>query len=416
LADPTRRHLSPNVVAAVVLVALAAALLVWQRHGHTSDDPVPAIPANATSVLSSQFRALTEASTEQAFVAAAGNTPSARTFARNAWSSREALRATRVELRYVTGGDVSDRSDGSSVATVEVSWQPGKASGLAGTPRHSSSVRFRMAPQTGGTFAVVSVSAGSGALPIWLAGKLTVVRQSGLAVMRLNGGDTKQPVDAMAANARAGVRRVVPHTSGLLAVVSPHTQAEMAQLVGQKIANVKQIAAVSTQLDGGGNASAGAVIVLNPAVFATMDRRAAQVVLTHEATHVLTKAVGTRAETWVVEGFADFVALHDDSASLSLSAGQILAEVKAGGGPKHLPTAADFSATEHGLGAVYESAWMIFRMLAATYGDTKVETFYAHVLDGTPLDQALKSSFGLTNSELTTRWRSYLAKSASTVS
>ncbi|MDX6278189.1 MAG: hypothetical protein QOJ72_2317 [Nocardioidaceae bacterium] len=402
-----------------MLVALAAALVVWQRPGHKSDDGVPAvvaIPPNATSVLNSQFRALTAASTEKAFIAAAGGTRAARTFARNAWSAREALGATRVELRYVTGGDVADRSDGSSVATVSVTWQPGKASGLASSPRHSSSVRFRMAPQKGGTFAVVGAAADSAALPIWLAGKLTVDRQPGLVVMRLDGGDNRQPVDAMVAEARAGVLRVVPHASGSLAVLSPHTQEEMAQLVGQKVANVKQIAAVSTQLDARGEPSAGSVIVLNPAVFATMDRRAAQVVLTHEATHVLTKAVGTRAETWVVEGFADFVALHDDSAGLSLSAGQILAEVKAGDGPKHLPSAADFSATKHGLGAVYESAWMIFRLLAATYGDAKVETFYAQVLGGKPLDRALSSSFGLTEAELTSRWRSYLAKSASTVS
>jgi hypothetical protein len=147
-----------------------------------------------------------------------------------------------------------------------------------------------------------------------------------------------------------------------------------------------------------------------------MDRRAAQVVLTHEATHLLTKAVGTRAETWVVEGFADFVALHDDSASLSLSAGQILAEVKAGKGPTHLPAAADFSATKHGLGAVYESAWMIFRMLADRFGDAKVERFYAQVLGGGSLDHALASSFGLTSAQLTSDWRTYLAKSASTVS
>ncbi len=66
------------------------------------------------------------------------------------------------------------------------------------------------------------------------------------------------------------------------------------------------------------------MILLNPAVFATMDQRAAQVVLSHEATHLLTSAVGTKAETWVVEGFADFVALHDDDAPLSLSAGQVL--------------------------------------------------------------------------------------------
>jgi hypothetical protein len=416
LADSIRRHLSPNVVAAVVLVALAAGLLVWQRPWQGSDDTVVAIPVDAGSVLTAQFRALSEASTQKAFVAAAGHTASARMFARDAWSAREALGATQVDLRYVTGGDVADRVDGSSVATVKVTWQPGSTSGLAGESRHTSSVQFRMSPQKAGRFAVVGVSAAADALPIWLAGKLTVQRQSRVEVIRLDGGDAEQPVDAMALQARQSVRGVVPHASGTLTVISPHSQSQMAQLVGRKVADVRQIAAVTTRLDGRTDSSAGSVVILNPAVFATMDRRAAQVVLTHEATHLLTKAVGTRAETWVVEGFADFVALHDDSASLALSAGQILAEVKSGHGPKHLPTAADFGAAQHGLGAVYESAWMIFRMLAADFGDAEVETFYAQVLGGTPLNRALSSSFGLTTGQLTTRWRSYLAKSASTVS
>lgn len=399
-----------------MLLALAAALLVWQRPGHKSDDATPAVPANAAAVLSSQFRALTAASSEHAFVAAAGSSSSARTFARDAWSARKAVGATQVELRYVTGGDVADRADGSSVATVDVTWRPGSTSGLAGESRHTSSVRFRMAPQKNGTFAIVSASTTTDAMPIWLAGKLTIQRRPGVEVIRLDGGDARQPVEAMATTARDGVREVLPHASGRLTVISTHSQAQMAQLVGQKIADVRQVAAVTTRLDGLTDSPAGSVVVLNPAVFATMDRRAAQIVLTHEATHVLTKTVGTRAETWVVEGFADFVALHDDSASLSLSAGELLAEVKAGDGPKHLPTAADFGSTQHGLGAVYESAWLIFRMLAADYGDAKVEAFYAHVLGGTSLDRALSSSFGLTTKQLTANWLAYLAKSASTVS
>lgn len=408
--------MSPNVVAAVVLFALALTLFVWQRPGQGSDEAAVAIPADAASVLTAQFRALSEAPTEKAFVAAAGTTRSARAFARDAWSAREALGAEQVDLRYVSGGDVADRIDGSSVATVEVSWQPGSASGLVDSTRHTSSVRFRMSPQKDGTFAVEGAGAAADPLPMWLAGNVTVERQSGTVAIRVDGGDAEQPVDAMAMTARSAVFGVVPHTSGTLTVVSPRTQKQMAQLVGQQVSAIRQIAAVTTRLDGGSSASAGAVIVLNPTVFATMDRRAAQVVLTHEATHLLTKAVGTRAETWVVEGFADFVALHDDSAPLSLSAGQVLAEVKAGDGPRRLPPAADFSATKHGLGAVYESAWMIFRMLAARFGDAKVESFYGHVLGGTALERALSSSFGLTSGQLTTDWRAYLAKSASTVS
>ena len=228
------------------------------------------------------------------------------------------------------GGDVADRADGSAVATVDVSWRAGDDIGLDDTTVRTSSVAFRVAPQADGQFAVVAASPREGALPIWLAGDVAVERTSGSVVIRVDGGDAELPVESMATAARAAVARVVPNTKGEVTVVSPHTQGQMARLVGQPLAQVRQIAAVTTRLDGQGGTSADTVIVLNPTVFSTMDRRAAQVVLTHEATHLLTHAVGTRAESWVVEGFADFVALHDDSAPLSVSAGQILGRGQGG--------------------------------------------------------------------------------------
>jgi len=415
LADPARR-LGPNAVAVLVLIALGAGLLLWQRPWQGSDDVVVGIPADAAAQLTTQFRALTDADSESAFVTAAGTSSAAKTFARQAWRARTALGAEAVELRYVSGGDVADHADGSASATVDVSWRAGGEIGLSDTSAHTSSVTFRVAPQADGRFSLVSAAPKDGALPLWLAGAVTVERTAGAVVIQVDGGDDELPAESMATTARSAVGRVVPGTKGDVTVISPHTQSQMARLVGQPLDQVRQIAAVTTRLDGRGGSSADTVIVLNPAVFSTMDRRAAQVVLTHEATHLLTHAVGTRAESWVVEGFADFVALHDDTASLSISAGQILAEVKAGRAPKHLPTTTDFGAESHGLGAVYESAWMIFRMLAQTYGDDRVVEFYEAVLSGTALDTALSASFGLTVDQLTARWQDYLAKSASTVS
>ena len=395
---------------------MGAALLVWQRPWHESHDAVVGIPADASSELTAQFRSLTEAGSESEFVSAAGTSQQARTFARQAWRAREALGANAVELRYVSGGDVADRADGSALATVDVSWRAGERIGLSDTTVHTSSVAFRVTPQANGHFSLVGAKPREGALPIWLAGAVAVERSSGSVVIRVDGGDEQLPVESMATAARAPVGRVLPGTKGDVTNVSPHTQDQMARLVGQPPAQVRQIAAVTTRLDGRGGTSADTVIVHNPAVFSTMDRRAAQVVLTHEATHLLTHAVGTRAESWVVEGFADYVALHDDSASLAVSAGQILAEVTAGRTPKHLPSATDFDAEAHGLGAVYESAWMIFRMLGERYGDSRVVGFYKAVMAGDRLDDALATSFGLTTAQLTTQWQDYLEKSASTVS
>ncbi len=399
----------------LILVLLGAALLLWQRPWESpSSDVVVEVPANAGAILTQQFRELSDAGTESDFTKAAGSTDTAHTVARNAWRAREALGASEVRLRYITGGDVPDRSDGSTQADVEVSWTAGTGSGLDDGSR-SSTVKIRLDPQADGTFALRSVKSTSGAVPLWLAGDVAVHKQVGTVVITVDGGDTDHPIDTMTVKAKAAVEEVV-RADGTVVVIAPHTQSQMAQLVGRKVVDISQIAAVTTNLDASSGTAVGTVILVNPAVFRLMDRRAAQVVLSHEATHLLTSAVGTPAETWVVEGFADFVALHDDESSLLLSAGQALNEVKSGGPPKRLPTPADFAAASHGLGAVYESAWMVFRMLAESHSDKEIVAFYKNVLGGTPLRTALSTSFGLTVEELTADWRNYLVKSASIVS
>ena len=414
LADQ-RRRLSPNLSAALLLGVLAVALLLWQRPWQEiTPEGVPDVPANAGALLTQQFRALTDASSESEFIAAAGSTDAARTFAREAWAAREALGAREVGLRYIAGGDVSDRADGSTQADVEVSWMAGGDSGLADELR-TSTATFRLDPQADGTFAIRSVTAGAGSLPIWLSGEVDVVTRAETTVISIDDG-VDGPIDTMTAKARAAVVDVLPDAEGTVVVVSPNTQDQMADLVGREVADVNQIAAVTTNLDASNGTAGGVVIVLNPVVFATMDQRAAQVVLSHEATHLMTSAVGTKAETWVVEGFADFVALHDDDASLSLSAGQALAKVKAGETPRRLPSAADFGSGSHGLGAAYESAWMIFRMLSETHNDATIVAFYEDVLEGKELGAALDEAFGLSVDQLTADWRRYLEKSASTVS
>ncbi|MEO6604265.1 MAG: hypothetical protein ABIN55_01505 [Aeromicrobium sp.] len=408
-----QRRLSPNVTAALLLVLLGAVLLLWQRPWQSTPDAGVDIPANASALLTQQFRALSDASSESEFADVAGTTDAARTFARNAWSARESLGVSDVGLRYVTGGEVADRADGSTQADVEVSWMAGGESGLAEELR-TSTVKVRLDPQSDGTFAIRSVKAASGSLPIWLAGKVEVHKQADTMVIEVDGGDAEQAIESMTTKARAAVAKVVPRTTGRLVVVSPHTAVQMADLVGGEVEDLSQIAAVTTDLKGSNGAAGGVIVLLNPAVFSTMDQRAAQVVLSHEATHVLTSAVGTTP--WVVEGFADFVALHDDDAPLSLSAGQVLAEVDAGKTPKRLPDAAAFKATGPGFGAAYESAWMVFRMLGETYSDAEIISFYEDVLGGMKLDRALNKAFGLSVDQLTTDWRRYLVKSASTVS
>lgn len=408
---------SPNVAAVLVLALLAGVLLLWQRPwaGPADDPAVVPIPADAPSQLTGQLRAMSSASSQEEFVAASGDLARGRAFGRRTWASLTALSGRDVSLRYITGGDVADRADGSARMVAEVSWRPGPRSGLATGSVHRASVAFRVVPQSNGEFSIVDAEPRTGTLPIWLSGKVTVERTRGTVVVSV-GGRGRLPVASMATTARDAVERTVPGTRGDVVVVSPRTQQQMARILGEDVSAVRQIAAVATRLDRSTETTRGSVVVLNPEVFSTMDRRAAQVVLSHEVTHLLTGAVGTTAESWVVEGFADYVALRGDPAPLSVSAGQVLAQVAAGRVPDALPGADDFDATKHGLGAVYESAWMVFRLLDRDHGRADVVRFYESVMGGEQLEAALRSSFGLSERRLTTRWRDYLTKSASTVS
>lgn len=402
----------------MVLAIIAAGLLLWQRPWHDdtrSSAEVASLPADASTRLTRQLRSLTDAGSEVEFLDAIGDLPAAQEFGRRTWKARQAVAAPGASFRYISGGEVADRADGSAIAVAEISWRPSEQSGLDPDVTHRSTVELRVAPQDDGTFSVTGAGSSGSTVPLWLLGDVTVTAGDGRALIRVDGGDRSLPVDEMTAAARTAVERVAPGGNGELTVISARTQAQMAAIVGQPQDAVAQIAAITTGIDGDSTTD-DAVVVLNPAVFATMDRRAAQVVLSHEATHVLTGAVGSTAVNWVVEGFADYVALRDDTAPLSVSAGQALAEVRAGRIPQQLPDDADFESTRHGLGAVYESAWMIFRMLGRDYDDAQILGFYRDVVDGTPVDRALDTAFGLTTEQLTARWRGYLTKSASTVS
>jgi hypothetical protein len=402
LAD--RSRLVANIAAAGLLLALVAGVLVWQRPWAPADRPAaPAtFPAEVRALLAQQFQELTDARTKAGFVAAAGDSEPARAAAADIWDARRALGVEDVSFAYRRGGQAPDRADGTTSADVEVSWRGG-----------SADVRFRLAPRADGFDLVSASRGGDDALPLWLAGQLDVERTSGATVITVDGGDDDVDAVPLAARAARTVHDLVPTARGRLTVVLPSRPATTAEVLGRPTGTVDRIAAVSTAL---GGENGDPAIVVNPKLFGGMDDRAQRVVMAHEATHVLTGIVRKDVDLWVAEGFADYVALHDDKEPLSVSAGQVLRQVKAEGAPKRLPTAKDFDESTHGLSTIYESAWMAFRMLGERYGDAAVRGFYAEVVAGADVDAAARRSFGTSVAGITDDWRRYLTKSASTVS
>jgi hypothetical protein len=135
--------------------------------------------------------------------------------------------------------------------------------------------------------------------------------------------------------------------------------------------------------------------------------------MSHEATHVATDAAISSMPIWLLEGFADYVALAHVDLPVSVTASQILSDVRRKGAPTALPGAQEFDPANQLLGASYESAWLACRLLGERYGERKLIAFYEAVDDGMSVDEAFPRLLGTSEREFTREWRAYLEELAS---
>ncbi len=244
-------------------------------------------------------------------------------------------------------------------------------------------------------------------VPLWLADHLTVVRtpHTLLAVA----GDSPGRYPALVERARQQVRTVLPSWNGPLIVEVPRTREQLDAAVRAEPGQYDNIAAVTTSADGSLASGAPVRVFVNPSVFDKLKQRGAQVVMSHEATHVATGATFVSMPTWLLEGFADFVALDGVGVPVDVAAGQILKRIRTEGLPTTLPTSSDLDPTANGLGATYEEAWLACRFLAAEFGTDRLVRFYREVSDGTSPKDAFRSELGISQQEFVRRWRADLA-------
>ena len=125
--------------------------------------------------------------------------------------------------------------------------------------------------------------------------------------------------------------------------------------------------------------------------------------MSHEAVHVATEAATNNTmPLWLLEGFADYVALLDVDLPVSTAAGQIIDRVRKDGPPENAagsrPSSTPPPPTS---GATYESAWLACRLLAGRGGEPALVELYMRVGAGASLGRALQDRFGLTEAELT---------------
>ena len=313
------------------------------------------------------------------------------------------LRVRDLTLRYVDEeGAVSP--DGSWAAAVDATW---RFDGFDDAPaRAEVTIRFA---DDGDRVALAGVGGGDHRAPLWLSAPVQVRRTAGTLVLAAG---TPAQADGYARRAEAAVpvvRRVLPGWRPRLVVEVPASAAALDRTLAAEPGQYANIAAVTTTVDGSVDPDAPVHVFVNPDVFGRLEPQGAQVVMSHEAVHVATRAATSDLPLWLLEGFADYVALRDVDLPLSTTAGQVIRQVRREGPPAHLPGPAEFDTTTTQLGAAYESAWLACRLLARTGGERALVRLYRLVDGGRELSSSLRATSGLTLGGLTRAWRRSLS-------
>ena len=306
-----------------------------------------------------------------------------------------------VTLRFL--GETGERgADGTWTATAELTWR------LRGFDEVAARAEIDVAfSEDGG--AVASLGASGRMQPLWLTGPVAVGGTEQTLVVSTASARTTRSYSLQAGVAIDAVRRVLPGAHRLVVEV-PESVAQLHTAVGQEPGTYDAVAAVTTSPDGSLAPGSPVHVFVNPEVYGDLGAVEAQVVMTHEAVHAVTAApLAPTAPLWLLEGFADFVALRDVDLPVTTTAAQVIRQVRADGPPSALPDRLEFDAQGSHLGAAYEAAWLACVALAERRGEQALVDLYDAVLEGAPVEEELRRRFDWTVAELTAAWQSRLA-------
>ena len=333
--------------------------------------------------------------------------PSARTTLEAMATNVGTLDLRDLSMRFVDDQGVLDDSDrhhyGSAAwpGTVELAYR------IEGWDAQPVRLETRFVFVTdGGRALIAGVGGGDGRTPLWATGPVSAF-VAGRALV-ITTGDEGTRYLGLAKQALVDVGKVLPGWQGRLVVEAPSSEEQLDQALAAPQEQYANIAAVTTTVNGSLVPGSPVHVFLNPRVFDDLGPRGAQVVISHETTHVATEATFAQVPTWLLEGFADYVALAHAGIPVETAASQILARIRKEGPPDHLPTATELDPTANGLGATYEEAWLAARFISRTYGEERLVTFYERVSDGEAIGEAFRRVLGTTEDAFVRQWRADL--------
>ncbi len=383
----------------------------------TRNRPTPAVVSResaASQLFSRLVPLLQHGSRAQVLALAAPGVPTARRELATLYHNVRALGLQDLALRYVDedAGALpaaqAHRLHGRGwVADVQLSWR---------LPTFDASISrlettLTLARTARGAAFVSAKGDYGDAAPLWLLDRLHVNRGDRWLVMATNRSDLPR-FSRLAGHAVGDVDKVLRDWSGRLVVEVPASQQELDHTLGADNHTYDTIAAVTTTSDGSLRRRAATHVFVNPRVFDPLGPHGSQIVMSHEATHVATGAATVSMPTWLLEGFADYVALDHVDLPVTVTASQILAAVRKDGPPAHLPGKTEFDSANTALGASYESAWLACRLIGERYGEQRLIDFYRQSAREASTDRAFHDVLGTSEAAFTARWREYLRRLA----
>jgi hypothetical protein len=256
------------------------------------------------------------------------------------------------------------------------------------------------------------------ATDLWDYGPVDVVRRSHVLVL---GPPTMlATMRQLAGDLHATIPRVTavwgPHWARRVVAQVPQTQRELGGVTGDR-GDLTKLAALSSaevSSTAGHPAPVGARISINPGVWPQVSPLGRLVVLTHELTHVASRAdTGSQTPRWLQEGFADYVGFLGTGVATTVVAKELAAQVRAGQLPDRLPPNRSFAGSSPALAASYEQGWLACRLIAARVGQPGLVRFYRAV--GTAasspdqaVGDALHRVLHLSTQQFIAIWRSYI--------
>ncbi|MER6395111.1 hypothetical protein ABT263_03485 [Kitasatospora sp. NPDC001603] len=267
--------------------------------------------------------------------------------------------------------------------------------------------------RTGGGWRVEREDGPDGPAPLWDFGTVRAAAGAHCLVLGLADGPDPAQLTAVADRAVPAVTALWGTAwPGRLLLELPATEEQFGRLLDADPAGWTGMVAVTTAAPGAPRHTPADRVLVNPGAYRGLSDFGRQVVITHEAVHVATRA-DTRAWTplWLSEGVADWTGYRDSGRSPRQIAPELARDVAAGRVPSALPADRDFTAGADGIAQAYEQAWLACDLIARRFGPDRLVGYYRAVGAAgagagreEQSDRVLRDELGLGLAEFTALW------------